>query len=755
MLIENILKRFAPHLLIFGLIAGLYQGGLFASIEAHLIDSRFCLTERPATGDLVLVEIDAASLKQLDQWPWPRRYHAALLDRLREAGAGIVAFDIDFSGKSRSEDDTLFAAAMDRMDGKVILPVFEQHATSSAANRATLVNKPIKQLRERARLGAVTVFPEPNGQVRRFAYSEVLRGERYSTMPAILAGAKSSTDHRFVIDYSIDPRTIPRVSYADVLAGKVPADALRGKSIIIGAVALELGEQIAAPLYPVLSGPEIQVLAYESIVQGRTIQRVDWPAVLLLALVLALGLGPFIARMDWRIGGFVLVGGGISLYGASLGLQSSSPISFDVAPSLFMLLGSFGVGLTSQIEQYSRSAFRRRMEAEDQRIVIATAVDDAVDGIVVLGWDNRVRLINNSAAMLLGIDAGDALGEPIDQYLRPLDFGDAWFQGEPTEEFIARQAEVGLPIEFNSTGRHGASLVGEMIARQSILRRSNDRLERRTVDRAIYSLTLRDITERKALEDSQRRATEAALEASEAKSQFLANMSHELRTPLNAILGFTDMMRNDVLGPLQPFKYREYVEDIHVSGEHLSSLLGDLLDLSKIEAGQQVLKSQIVGIRELITECLTIVEGRLQDVDRLFTVDVDASAAYVWADKRLLLQSILNLVMNAVKYSDSKTQIWIRSYKDDDRTIAIEVEDLGWEISEEDLKSVEQPFYQATSERSELGGIGLGLSLVAQYAKLHGGSFSIHSQLGQGTTAKIILPSMVVEGGMSESWNGA
>ena len=213
--------------------------------------------------------------------------------------------------------------------------------------------------------------------------------------------------------------------------------------------------------------------------------------------------------------------------------------------------------------------------------------------------------------------------------MRPLDFGDAWFQGEPNEEFIARQAEVGLPIEFTSTGGHGASFVGAIIARQSILRRSNDRLERRTVDRANYSLTLRNITERKALEDSQRRASEAALVASEAKSQFLANMSNGFRMPLNTILGFTDMMRNDVLCLLQPFKYREYVEDVHVSGEYLCSLLGDLLDLSKIEAGQQVLKSQIVRIRELITVCLTIVEGRIQDVDRLFTFDVDLSAAYV------------------------------------------------------------------------------------------------------------------------------
>ena len=109
--------------------------------------------------------------------------------------------------------------------------------------------------------------------------------------------------------------------------------------------------------------------------------------------------------------------------------------------------------------------------------------------------------------------------------------------------------------------------------------------------------------------------------------------------------------------------------------------------------------------------------------------------------------------MDAVKYSDSNTQICIRSYKDVDRTIAIEVENLCWGISEEDLKSVEQPFYQATSERSELGGIGLGLSLVARY-ELHGGSFSIHSQSGQGATERVILSSIVVEGEMSESWNG-
>lgn len=748
---RELLKRFAPHIFICLLVSGLYQGGLLESIEAHLIDSRFRLTERPATGDLLLVEIDSASLKQLDEWPWPRRYHAALLDRLRDANAGVVAFDIDFSSRSRSEDDGLLAAAIGRMEDKVILPVFEQHATSNPANRATHVNKPIPELREKSRLGAVTVFPEANGQVRRFAFSETLHGERYLTMPAILAGTHSDASGRFIIDFAIDPDSIPRVSYADVLAGKVPAEKIRGRTILVGAVALELGEQIATPLYPVISGPELQVLAYESIMQGRVIRSINWPVILTITLILAILVGPFIARLDWRIGAGVLIGGLALIYGIALGVQAYLPVSIDVSPWLFMVTASYGVGLTSQLERFSHAAFQRRMEAENQRIVTATAVQDAVDGILILGWDNRIRLINRAAARILGIERGDVIGQSIDRYFRALDFGSAWLQGEPTDEFIARLAEVGHRIDFKTTTENGAVLDGELTVHQSILKRSSDRFERRTEDRAVYSLALRDVTDRKAFEISQRRATEAALEASHAKSQFLANMSHEIRTPLNAILGFTDIIRHGVLGPVNPPKYREYVDDIYLSAEHLSKILGDLLDLSKIESGQQELQEQIVGVREIFTECLTIAEGRMSGFDRLFTVDVDAAAAYVWADRRLLLQSILNLVINAIKYSDPKTRIWLRSYKYDDRMIAIEIEDLGWGISEEDLQSVAKPFFQAASGSSPHSGVGLGLSLVAKYTELHNGKFSIQSQLGQGTTARILLPSMVIEGGLRDA----
>ncbi len=745
------MKRYVPYFLIFVLIAGLHGFGILSPLDNLLTDHRFRLTERPGTGDLVLVEIDAASLNQLDEWPWPRRYHGALLDRLMAAGAKRVAFDIDFSGRSREEDDALFAQAIERAKGRVVLPVFEQHATSAPDDPTTLVNQPIAALRKHALLASVTVYPEANGQVRQMALAENLGGTWYPTLPALLADETVRSEGRFLIDFGIDVRTIPRLTYADVLAGKFRADFLRGKTVIVGAVALELGEQISTPLNPVLSGPVLQALAYESIVQNRTLHRFVWIGIIVVTFLISMIAGPYIVALDWRYGAISVLSGIAVLHGVGYAVQATVPIAVETGPWMLTLAAAYGYGLLTQVERFSRSAFRRRMEAEDQRVIVFTAVEDAVDGIIVLGWDDRVRLINKSASELIGVEVEDAVTRPIDELLRPLNFGASWFQGEPTTEFIGRLADTGEPVEFTGSNLRGSRRTVEMIARRSELKRSGDRFERRKTDRNFFSITLRDITELRAAERSQRHAAEAAVEANEAKSLFLANMSHELRTPLNAILGFTEMMRKGVLGPVRPAKYQEYVEDIHTSGRHLLSMLGDILDLSKVESGRQEIEARIVGIRELFTECLTIIEGRVAHLDRLITVDIDAAAGYIWADRRLLLQSILNLVSNSIKYSDPGTQIWLRSYVDDDRMVTIEIEDMGWGISEEDMKSVKQPFFQAKSDRRPGEGLGLGLSLVTKYAELHGGRFEIKSQVGLGTTARIMLPYMIIEGGKSNT----
>ncbi|MEL0021842.1 MAG: hypothetical protein VW709_18415, partial [Rickettsiales bacterium] len=131
---------------------------------------------------------------------------------------------------------------------------------------------------------------------------------------------------------------------------------------------------------------------------------------------------------------------------------------------------------------------------------------------------------------MIGVEVEDAVSRHIDELLRPLNFGASWFQGEPTTEFIGRLADTGEPVEFTGSNLRGSRRTVEMIARRSELKRSGDRFERRKTDRNFFSITLRDITELRAAERSQRHAAEAAVEANEAKSLFLANMSHEIRT---------------------------------------------------------------------------------------------------------------------------------------------------------------------------------------------------------------------------------
>ncbi|MEL0113553.1 MAG: PAS domain-containing protein, partial [Rickettsiales bacterium] len=193
--------------------------------------------------------------------------------------------------------------------------------------------------------------------------------------------------------------------------------------------------------------------------------------------------GPYIVALDWRYGAISVLSGIAVLHGVGYAVQATVPIAVETGPWMLTLAAAYGYGLLTQVERFSRSAFRRRMEAEDQRVIVFTTVEDAVDGIIVLGWDDRVRLINKSASELIGVEVEDAVTRPIDELLRPLNFGASWFQGEPTTEFIGRLADTGEPVEFTGSNLRGSRRTVEMIARRSELKRSGDRFERRKTDR--------------------------------------------------------------------------------------------------------------------------------------------------------------------------------------------------------------------------------------------------------------------------------
>ena len=235
-------------------------------------------------------------------------------------------------------------------------------------------------------------------------------------------------------------------------------------------------------------------------------------------------------------------------------------------------------------------------------------------------------------------------------------------------------------------------------------------------------------------------AKETAEEASRAKTTFLATMSHELRTPLNAIIGFSEIMRDELLGPLGKVQYKTYAEDICQSGGHLLSLINDLLDLSKAGAGKIDLAEEEIEPRNLIESCLRLVETRARRNNVQIYNLVGSPLPKIYADRRRLKQILLNLLANAVKFTPAHGSITVRT-RQDMQGFHIEVADTGVGIAAEDIPKVMLPFGQVDSVISRRAeGVGLGLPLSKVLAELHGGRLAIESQLGKGTMVALVLP---------------
>jgi two-component system cell cycle sensor histidine kinase PleC len=230
-----------------------------------------------------------------------------------------------------------------------------------------------------------------------------------------------------------------------------------------------------------------------------------------------------------------------------------------------------------------------------------------------------------------------------------------------------------------------------------------------------------------------------AEEANQSKSEFLANMSHELRTPLNAINGFSDIMKKEMFGPLGDPRYREYISDILFSGQHLLSLINDILDMSKIEAGKMSLNAEPMSIADMITQVLRIVRGRA-DENRLTLIHDEIEGQDIAADPRAVKQILLNLATNAIKFTPEGGTVTLK-VEPKSTGIIVHVSDTGIGISEDDIARLAQPFEQIDSQHSRKHeGTGLGLALSKSLVELHGGNFSMSSVLGKGTTVTFTLP---------------
>ena len=269
------------------------------------------------------------------------------------------------------------------------------------------------------------------------------------------------------------------------------------------------------------------------------------------------------------------------------------------------------------------------------------------------------------------------------------------------------------------------------------------RLTRRVGEDARLRFQVEDLA--RELEETRDEALRKRFEAETAnasKTAFLANMSHELRTPLNAILGFSEIIAQECFGPTGSSRYKEYAGDIHSSGAHLLSLINDLLDVAKIEAGKMDIDPNPLEVRKTLEGALKIMAPKAREKRQELVIDVEADTPPLYADERALKQILINLVSNASKFTPEGGRISVIASKAPGGAFQIMVEDNGPGIPREKLDRIFTPFNQVDNRYDrQAGGTGLGLALVRGLSELHGGRAWIESEYGRGCKVFVVLPS--------------
>ncbi len=365
----------------------------------------------------------------------------------------------------------------------------------------------------------------------------------------------------------------------------------------------------------------------------------------------------------------------------------------------------------------------RRLASENGEL--KSILDTATDGVLVLDRAGRVLSANRSAQALFGYEAAD---------IAALSFGDL-FAPESRRSVLDYLDRIARERGTLDTGREAIGLVkqGGLVPLYFTMGR--------IADGEKICAVMRDITAWKRTEEELINARQQAEKASTAKSEFLAKISHEIRTPLNAIIGFSEVMMEERFGPVGNERYRQYLRDIHTSGGHLISLLNDLLDLSKIEAGKLELTFVSVNLNDLVQQCVAIMQQQANAQRVIIRTSLPPSLPQIVADARSVRQIALNLLSNSIKFTGAGGQVIVSTALSDQHEIVLRVRDTGPGMSEKELATALEPFRQlATSARWGSSGTGLGLPITKALAEANHARFRITSQVNDGTLVELAFP---------------
>ncbi len=463
------------------LIGGLHLGGLFRTLDDGLADLRFRLLRRPASGELAVVAVDPRSLRALDVWPWPRGYHATVVENLLAAGARRVAFDIDFSSRSIAEEDRELERALEAAAGRVVLAVFQQWEREGSGAAVLTTTAPLPVFARHAELGSINIRPEPDGRVRRYGGQEGRGGLSTPSFAAALIGSGAPYEDGFYMDFAILPDSVPRISFVDALTGAFDAKLVAGRAVIVGATAVELGDQSAVPVYAALPGPLVQALAVESMVQGRVLRPAGHGATLGGVILLTALLGPWLLGAPWvrawpAVGLVVVVA-----FAVSVVIQGVFPLIPDVAAWMAVPPAVHVLALVRRVDRQSLLLFLQGLRIRRAEILLRHVVEGSLDPVVTLSGDGRVQGFNPAAEAVFGRGAPEILGRPASGLVVPAPGASE----AATDLFRPGRG----PIEAAGRRGDGTTFPVEL----SVIEVAGDEARRRVV-------FVRDITERKAHE---------------------------------------------------------------------------------------------------------------------------------------------------------------------------------------------------------------------------------------------------------------
>ncbi|MCZ7658821.1 MAG: PAS domain S-box protein [Xanthobacteraceae bacterium] len=397
-------------------------------------------------------------------------------------------------------------------------------------------------------------------------------------------------------------------------------------------------------------------------------------------------------------------------------------VPWEGAPALMLAL------TRTVADERLKSSELARGDAEREARELRSILDTATDGIIVIDREGRVLSINRSAEALFGYDYHEIIRKPF------------WLLFAPESERAARDYLDGLTrngvASVLNDGREviGRVQQGGLIPLFMTMGRVGDSGDK-------FCAVFRDITQWKRAEEDLTNAKREAERASSAKSDFLAKISHEIRTPLNAIIGFSEVMMEERFGNVGNERYRQYLNDIHTSGQHLVSLINDLLDLSKIEAGKLDLVFASVNLNELVQQCVALMQPQANRERIIIRTSLSPTLPPVVIDARSVRQIVLNLLSNSIKFTGAAGQVIVSTALTDRGEAVLRVRDTGVGMSEKEIETALEPFRQlSTSTRWGSGGTGLGLPLTKALAEANRATFAIKSAANAGTLVEITFP---------------